>query len=241
MTVLGIIPVRLDSTRLPRKALLKIQGIPAIVHTYMRAKEAKLLSTVVVATDSDEIIDTCDKYGVDTVKTGVHANGTNRIYEVIKGRPPCDIVVNIQGDEVLVSPDHIDAIVRAAIQDNNGVTIGVTDLKETDNPNRIKAIMDKYMSIKHMSRVDMPMAMRSVFIIAFQRIYIDIFNYLPQSDLCRAENNEFMKLLYNAIDIKGVYIKNAHSSLDTREDFLILSELMQKDELFKSYAGLSRV
>jgi len=107
MKIVGIIPARLKSTRLPNKALVDIEGLPMIVHVFKRAELCPSLNEVLVATDSQEIYDTVTGAGGKAVMTSsAHQTGTDRIAEVT-GNIDADIVVNIQGDEPLLDPDHI--------------------------------------------------------------------------------------------------------------------------------------
>ena len=103
--IVAMIPARLESTRLPGKALKDICGLPAIVHTYKRCLLAKKLNQVFVVTDSPEIRAAVSLHGGKVIMTGPHQNGSERIAEAIT-QVDCDIIVNVQGDEVLVNPDH---------------------------------------------------------------------------------------------------------------------------------------
>ena len=112
LRVLGVIPARLASTRLPRKVLREIAGRPMIVRVFEGARRSKLLDDLVVATDSEEVHDACARHDVPTIMTAAtHASGTDRVWEVAQTRV-ADVYVNIQGDEPMISPGHIDALVR---------------------------------------------------------------------------------------------------------------------------------
>ena len=120
MKVIGIIPARLKSSRLPNKALIDIDGLPMVVHVLKRSKFSKVLDDVLVATDSKQIYEVVEENGGKAVMTSeLHKTGTDRIAEVAKNIS-VDIVVNIQGDEPLLEPSHIDKVVlcflRTAIQ-----------------------------------------------------------------------------------------------------------------------------
>src|SRR5690349_909138 len=101
MRVLGVIPARLASTRLPRKVLRELCGKPMIGWVYERARLARELDEVLVATDSDEVLEACRGLGVPAVMTSAaHASGTDRVWEVAQSHP-ADVYVNVQGDEPL--------------------------------------------------------------------------------------------------------------------------------------------
>ncbi len=112
MNVIGIIPARLQSTRLPRKLLLAETGQPLLQHTYEAASAASSLDEVVIATDSEEIRDTAVAFGARCEMTGDHPSGTDRIAEVV-GRcfPHADIIVNVQGDEPEIAQSAINRLV----------------------------------------------------------------------------------------------------------------------------------
>ena len=112
MKVVGMIPARLQSSRLPEKALIDIAGMPMVIHTCKRVQLAKSLNEVYLVTDSEEIKQAGESNGINVIMTGTHhQTGSDRLAEACQ-LVDCDIVVNIQGDEPLVEPDHIDAIVE---------------------------------------------------------------------------------------------------------------------------------
>ena len=109
--VIGLIPVRLNSTRLKDKALLNIKGMPMIIHTMKRALLSKKLDDVIVCTDNKKIKQEVLRFGGNCMMTSKnHKNGTDRIAEVAK-RISADIYVDIQGDEPLINPFHIDKLI----------------------------------------------------------------------------------------------------------------------------------
>ena len=108
MRVIGLVPSRLNSTRLPSKALLMIDGLPLVVHTMKRAQLAESLDEVYVCTDSEKIAEAVQKHDGKYIMTRVdHINGTERIAEAAKNIE-ADFFVDIQGDEPLLDPNHID-------------------------------------------------------------------------------------------------------------------------------------
>ena len=109
MKILGVIPARLQSTRLPRKVLREIGGVPMVVYVFHRAQACRLLSDLLVATDSEEVVEACHTHHVPAVLTSSdHRSGTDRLWEVSRARM-ADVYVNIQGDEPLIDPAAIDA------------------------------------------------------------------------------------------------------------------------------------
>lgn len=113
MAVLGVIPARLESTRLPRKLLLCESGKPLLQHTWERAAAASALTDLVIATDSDEIAGEARTFGAKVAITGHHNCGTERVAETAERWPSeLELVVNVQGDEPLLDPESIDELVR---------------------------------------------------------------------------------------------------------------------------------
>ena len=112
MKVIGIIPSRLKSTRLPNKPLVDIDGLPMIVHVFKRAQLCPLLDEVFVATDSEEICDVVRQYNGKAIMTSAeHRTGTDRIAEAAQ-KLEGDIIVNIQGDEPLLNFEDVSRLVK---------------------------------------------------------------------------------------------------------------------------------
>ena len=113
-TAIGIIPARMQSTRLPGKMLLSETGKPLIQYVWEAASCAEALSDVIVATDSDEIAEACRNFGARVALTGHHPSGTDRIAEVVESEAlDADLIVNVQGDEPELDPNCIDQLVSA--------------------------------------------------------------------------------------------------------------------------------
>jgi 3-deoxy-manno-octulosonate cytidylyltransferase (CMP-KDO synthetase) len=110
--VLGVIPARLASTRLPRKVLREIAGRPLLAWVYEAARRAPHLDDLLVATDADEVLEVCRAHSIPALRTSAeHPSGTDRIWEVAQSRA-ADVYVNIQGDEPLVTAGHVERLVR---------------------------------------------------------------------------------------------------------------------------------
>ena len=129
-----MIPARLASTRLPRKVLREIAGLPLVVHVYHAARRSPRLDDLLVATDSDEVLATCRAHGIPAVMTSPdHPTGTDRLWEVSRGRE-ADVYVNIQGDEPLVTAGHIERLVQPFFDDPS---VQVTTLKILAKPEEV--------------------------------------------------------------------------------------------------------
>ena len=122
MNVIAVIPARLASTRLPRKMLREIAGRPLIGRVYEAVRASRRLADVIIATDSDEIMTVCQHNGWHARMTSAaHRSGTERVHE-IAGVMPADVYVNVQGDEPMVRPEQIEALL--AVMEDRDVQVG---------------------------------------------------------------------------------------------------------------------
>ena len=240
--VVGLIPVRLESTRLPGKALKEIEGLPAIVHVYKRALFSNLLDEIYVCTDSVEIEAVCKKYFCKVIKTGRHRNGSERIYEASK-LIDTDIIINIQGDEVLVDPIHIDLIVES-MNSNPDIEycMGITPFNKANSPQDFKAVLNSKSEIIYCSRSDIPsqtivqtQLQKLVFIVGFTKSSLKQFVSWPESDMELSEPNEFLRIIENDKKIKAVQLNDACISLDTEDDLQEIRQKMRADPLHQQY------
>ena len=109
---IGVVPARLASKRLPKNILANLDGKPMIVHTMEQVLKAKKLDKVILAIDSEETLNALKDFGFDMVMTSKdHCSGTDRVAEVVKKNEDAEVIINIQGDEPLVDPNIIDALV----------------------------------------------------------------------------------------------------------------------------------
>ena len=123
-SAVGVIPARLQSSRLPGKMLLAETGKPLIQYAWEAASRAQSLSSVVIATDSDEIAEVCVGFGAAVVHTGDHPSGTDRTAEVVRSLGfEVELIVNIQGDEPELDPACVDQLV-AAMQRSPQIEMG---------------------------------------------------------------------------------------------------------------------
>lgn len=243
MRSVGLIPVRLGSSRLPGKALKDICGLPAIVHVYKRSTMAKRLDDVFVVTDSDEIREAVESFGGQVMMTGAHRNGSERIYEASQ-RLDCDYIINIQGDEVLVYPDHIDRIAGAVIDDPSvDFSIGVTRYTKVACPQDFKGVLDLQGNLMYCSREDIPSSsvsgedarLKVVFIVGYTKASLAQFVHWSETELERREPNEFLRILQHGGRIRAVEVDDAKISLDTPSDLEEIRRIMQEDELVTCY------
>ena len=151
-----LIPTRINSKRLPAKALLEIEKIPMIIHTYKRSCLSKLKDEVFVCTDSKKIIDVCKKYDAKFIKTkSSHKNGTERIAEAAKklNLRNKDIIIDVQGDEPLINPADIDATI-SFLKNKFDIVVPHIDFKLKNKKNIVKLLVNDKNRILWMTRSD---------------------------------------------------------------------------------------
>ena len=143
MRTVALLPARLESSRLPNKALADINGLPMIVHVYKRCMLAENLDDVYVATDNEQIREAVESNGGKVIMTSAdHQTGTDRIAEAAQKIDDADIVVNVQGDEALVNPTYIDKVVAALIESPDiNVSILVNPYSKRNSPSDIKVVL----------------------------------------------------------------------------------------------------
>ncbi len=232
LLILGVIPARLNSTRLPGKVLREICGRPMLQHVFLRAKRSELLGDLVVATDSREVFDYCAGAGIKALMTSSsHQSGTDRIHEVMQS-VPADIYVNIQGDEPMIRPEHLSALLQPFFDD---VSAQVTTLKtpispeEARNPNCVKVVTGESGSALYFSRSAIPYRrdqtaearyFKHLGIYAYSRAALDGFHHLPQSELEQAERLEQLRFLEHGIPIHVAETPHNTIGVDTEEDLI---------------------
>jgi 3-deoxy-manno-octulosonate cytidylyltransferase (CMP-KDO synthetase) len=237
LRVLGVIPARLQSTRLPRKALREIAGKPLIVHVYEAARRAPDLADVLVATDSQEVVDACAKHGAPAVMTSSeHRSGTDRIWEVAQSRA-ADVYVNVQGDEPLITPEHIRLLVRPFRErpDSQVSTLKIRlTPDEVSNPNVNKVVCGVDGRALYFSKYPIPYdrdgigtpRFKHAGLYAYRKAALDAFHRLSPSPLELTENLEQLRFLENGIDIIVLETTEPTLGVDTEADLQAVIALM---------------
>lgn len=238
MKAIAVIPARLASTRLPRKMLREIGGKPLIGVVYDAVRSSTLISNVIVATDSHEIMNACHKHGWNAQMTAsAHRSGTERVHEV-SGRESADVYINVQGDEPLVRAEHIAALLQ--VMDNPEAQVGTlmtpAAAEHIQNPNAVKVVVDLNGRALYFSRATIPFDrdrtqpryFKHLGLYAYRKDALDRFVNLPESSLEKSERLEQLRFLENGIPI---YVaETAHDSVgvDTEDDFQRVLEILQK-------------
>jgi len=246
MKVLGLIPSRMGSTRLPEKALLPISGLPLVIHTYRRAKLSKLLDKVMICTDSKKILSSAKKYKSSAIMTSSHhLNGTERIAEgYLRQKTPFDLIVDIQGDEPLISPYHIDQVIKFHKKNMDAdIVLPTLKIKLPDNPNIIKVVSNKKKEVLYLSRSKIPFEFKSKSNFYFK--HLSIISFTPQALLKFAnskqtflekiEDIELLRALEIGLKIKTLNLEGDSFSVDVLEDYYRAKDKLRKDRIFKKY------
>jgi 3-deoxy-manno-octulosonate cytidylyltransferase (CMP-KDO synthetase) len=227
--VVAIIPARYASSRFPGKPLAEIAGRPMIEHVYRRAAEARGVDAVVVATDDRRIVEAVEAFGGVARMTGAaHRTGTDRVAEVAADLS-CAIVVNVQGDEPLLDPGMITAVVEPLRADAEVVMTTarrpLTDAADLDNPHVVKVVSDGRGDALYFSRAPIPhgaaggaQAFVHVGLYAFRRDFLLRFAALPQTPLELAESLEQLRALEHGYRIRTVVTEHHSIGVDTPED-----------------------
>ncbi|MDP9269305.1 MAG: 3-deoxy-manno-octulosonate cytidylyltransferase [Acidobacteriota bacterium] len=228
-TAIAIIPARLGSTRLARKALREIAGKPMVGHVYEAARRCASLAEVIVATDSDEILAVCKQHGWNARLTSPDCrSGTDRVREVAQA-VAADIYVNVQGDEPLARPEHIQAMLDLMRGQQVEVATVKTPCPQHDvaNPNAVKVVTDLAGRALYFSRATIPFDrdgsgdiryFKHLGFYAYRKPALDRFCTLPESNLERAERLEQLRFLDNGIGIYVAEVPFDTVGVDTEED-----------------------
>jgi 3-deoxy-manno-octulosonate cytidylyltransferase (CMP-KDO synthetase) len=229
MIITGIIPARFASTRFPGKPLIIIAGKTMIQRVYEQAFKSKLLSQVIVATDSKEIFDNVNSFGGNVVMTSKkHKTGTDRICEVVR-KIKTDIIVNIQGDEPFINPMDIDNAIKPLLKDNtlNVSTLAVELKKDFHNVNKVKVVLDKNNNALLFSRTLIPDNFKSIAklkyykhlgLYVYRKNFLLKFNKTKQTNIELAESLEQLRILWMGEKIRVVLTKEDSISIDTKSD-----------------------
>jgi 3-deoxy-manno-octulosonate cytidylyltransferase (CMP-KDO synthetase) len=228
--VLGVIPARLESVRLPRKPLRELLGHPMIAWVYYRARPAPSLGGLLVATDSEEVAAACRQRAIPVEMTSAeHRSGTDRLVEVM-GRRPAEIYVNIQGDEPMVTAEHLELLLEPFRRDT---ATQVSTLKvalsaeEARDPNNVKVVTDAGGRALYFSRALIPhdrdapgraAYFKHLGLYAYTAAALEKFAALPPSPLELLEKLEQLRFLENGIPIAVVETAEDTVGVDTEEN-----------------------
>lgn len=252
LKIVGVIPARLGSQRLPRKVLREINGKLLVEQVYQGAVACKALEELWVATDSEEVFNACKKRGIPVLMTSEsHRSGTDRVWEVM-GQRPAGIYVNIQGDEPLVRGEHLDALVKPFSTEKG---VGVSTLKTkisraaAQSPNVVKVVTDASGRALYFSRSLLPFdrdgnstepLFKHLGFYAYTAEALDAFHRWPPSSLEQCEKLEQLRFLENGVPIFVAETPYDTIGVDTEDDLQRASELLERPEFYGLRRGSSR-
>jgi 3-deoxy-manno-octulosonate cytidylyltransferase (CMP-KDO synthetase) len=232
----AVIPVRYQSSRFPGKPLALILGKPMIQRVYDGVREARLVDRIIIATDDERIREAAKSFGAEAVLTsGTHNSGTERAAEVVQ-LIDNNIIINVQGDEPLVTGGLVDSLVEA-LQDED-VQMGslmakVYDLDLLANPNINKVVTDHEGFALYFSRSPVPYQASDFFyqhigVYGYKRDFLVEFAKMKPSRLERLERLEQLRALENGCRIKMVEAPSPTLSVDTPGDIIKVEEFLRK-------------
>lgn len=241
--IVGAIPARYASTRLPGKPLLLIAGRPMIEHVYERVSQARGLDRIVVLTDDERIARAVEGFGGEWEMTPPEcASGTDRIAHAAR-QWHAAAVVNIQGDEPLIDPEAVSriAVHLADHPEDPVVTLAAEAVleemgEEMGNPNAVKVVLDLAGYALYFSRSAIPfqrqeggaVPLKHLGIYGYQREALLRLAALPQTPLERSESLEQLRALENGLRIRVLLAEGASPGVDTREDLERVERLLRQ-------------
>lgn len=251
----AIIPARMDSSRFPGKPLAMIQRIPMIGHVYFRTRMCPLLSETYVATCDQEIQDYVQSIGGKVVMTkNTHERASDRTAEAVfkiesEIGQKVESLVMVQGDEPMVRPEMIEQSVTPILKNTSIQVVNlmacIKTVKEFEDPNEVKVVVDKNGFALYFSREPIPSRMKynktvpmykQVCIISFTRQGLLDFTELEPTPLEIIESVDMNRFLEHGIKIKMIKTAYETFSVDTESDLLHVQELMKSDKLIRSYS-----
>jgi 3-deoxy-manno-octulosonate cytidylyltransferase (CMP-KDO synthetase) len=258
--VIAVIPARYSSTRLEGKLLLPLDGKPLILHTLEQAKKARNVSRVIVATDDERILKVIEESGNEAILTSrAHQSGSDRIAEVAENLPENSIIVNVQGDEPLISPSTIEKAVESVLEDET-IEMATTcepifDARDVLSADVVKVVTDEKGFALYFSRSPVPFPREAVkkygtlenalqrepALLAFFRKHTGLYVYrrefllkftkLPQTNLEKTEMLEQLRALENGARIKVVEVAENSIGVDIKEDFERVGQIIERRKI----------
>jgi len=246
--IVAVIPARMGSSRFPGKPLASLHGRTMIEHVVRRAAMCDRLDAVYVATCDEEIRTLVEGFGAVIMTSASHERASDRVAEAAE-RLEADIVVMIQGDEPMITPDMIVAAVTPMLRDTSvecvNLTRRIVSHEEYINRNTIKVVMNVqgdalYFSRSPVPAVDFASAERSpvfkqVCVIPFRRDFLREFAHLPQTSLERAESIDMLRAVEHGFRVRLVETEVDTHAVDTPDDLRLVETLMKDDPLLLRY------
>lgn len=239
LRIVGVIPARLNSERLPGKVLRNLAGRAMLHHVYDGGRACPLVDELVVATDAEAVRAYCAQRQIPVLMTSpAHRSGTERIHEVSQ-RVPGDVFLNLQADEPLVGASHVQLLIEAFLTDE---TVQVSTLKVALNPalaadpNIVKVVTDRRGRALYFSRAPIPYRRDPASCLQYYK-HLGLYGYrretlahyvqMTPSELEQAERLEQMRFLENGIPIQVTETARDTIGVDTEEDWAAVRRLLE--------------
>jgi 3-deoxy-manno-octulosonate cytidylyltransferase (CMP-KDO synthetase) len=243
MKILGVIPARYGSTRFEGKPLKLVAGKPLLTWVIEGAKRSKLISDIIVATDDDRIKEIAKKSGVGVIMTDPKLpSGSDRVWAAIKNES-CDGVINIQGDEPLITGDEVDTLVTGLRSGEYPlVTLArhFKDEAEVLSPSTAKIVVNHKSEAIYFSRLSIPQARLGISQVGIRGLaclkHIGLYGYTKEflkqfceqapTNLELAEGLEQLRALWMGAKIKVILTDYESWGVDTPEDVIRVEEII---------------
>ncbi|GBE15115.1 MAG TPA: 3-deoxy-manno-octulosonate cytidylyltransferase [Proteobacteria bacterium] len=240
MNSVAVIPVRFASTRFPGKPLAFLMGKPLVEHVYRRAQACKAVSRVIVATDDKRIFAAVQEFGGECMMTSLkHRTGSDRVGEVA-GSIDADVIVNVQGDEPMIQPEVIGAVLEAMNTETPPAIVTaaspLSGPEEYNDPDVVKVVVDARGKALYFSRSSVPYrwtggdaGLKHIGIYAYQKDALLDFVSLPMGRLERLEGLEQLRAIENGIGIEVVRVEGfAGIGIDSPDDLRKAERIMME-------------
>ncbi len=245
--VVVIIPARMGSTRFPGKPVAKILGLPMIEHVRRRVSLCDFIDDVYVATCDEEIRELVESFDGKVIMTAAtHERATDRVEEAATGLD-ADIIVNVQGDEPLISPELVRNVVKP-LEERDDVLCScliypITNPDELDDVNEVKVVLNQNNWVMYFSRSPIPHfktnenypLYKQSGTTAFQKGFLHQYSRLAPTPLEKAESVDMLRILEHGYRILGVVNPYACTGVDIPSDILRIERIMTDDELQQKY------
>jgi len=236
MKTVAVIPARLASTRLPRKMLREIAGQPLVVWVYRAVERCPSLDQIIVATDADEILQSCQRLNIPVRMTSPsHRSGTERAHEISE-TVKADVYLNVQGDEPLTRREHIESLLEMMAKPGVEVATLKTPASQPDvnNPGAVKVVTDSSGRALYFSRATIPhdrdgthpRYYKHLGLYAHTKNALDRFVSWPESSLERSERLEQLRFLENGIPIFVAETPFDTVGVDTEDDLRRVEKIL---------------
>jgi len=247
--IVGIIPARMASSRLPGKPLIDLLGFTMIEHVWRRSKLCEKINEIYIATCDMEIKKKAEDFGAKVIMTdSSHEMCMDRVVEAAS-KIKFDVVIVIQGDEPLINPSLLSTAIDTLLQNNRytATTLAqkITDPKEINDPNRVKMVWNKNKEVLYISREAIPSSkkyqnkidyFKMVCVYVMYYDFLMKFNKLKCSNIENIESIDMLRIVDNGYSL-GVKVVEANiMNIDVLSDVPIVKKILKKDKIFKKYA-----